>query len=121
MPGITGQVGQRELRRVKPWGNLTIVTEDASFPARSFSFSPNEKIGKLKNYSHATTTSHAESETCWRCAVVYSNHGDVSLWVHSVEHMDMVSSHPNLINASVLQLSFASTHADAPSALAHTV
>ena len=43
-------MAQRELEG-ETLGNLTVVTDETSFPARSFSFSLNEKIGKLKNYS----------------------------------------------------------------------
>ena len=38
--------------KVTPWGNLTIVQDNQSFPTRTFSFSSSEKIGKVKNFSH---------------------------------------------------------------------
>ena len=38
--------------RVVPWGGLTIVRDNEAFPGRGFSFSTNEKMGKVRNYSH---------------------------------------------------------------------
>ena len=38
----------QEGAQVKPWGNLTIVMDNRLFPARSFSFSPNERLEKIK-------------------------------------------------------------------------
>ena len=99
--------------KVKPWGNLTIVDDNRSFPARSFSFSPNEKIGKLKDYSHPRLHPTRNQK----------RPGDVRLFIPSTGCLPMGSFcgtygygliHPNIINASVIQLSYASTHSDAP-------
>ena len=99
--------------KVTPWGGLTIVDDDRSFPSRSFSFSSTEKIGKVRNYSHP------------RLHPVHNQKraNDVRVFIPTTGCLPMDSFcgtygygfiHPNLINASVVQLSYASTHADAP-------
>ena len=96
-----------------PWGGLTVVTENEALPARSFSFSPNERIGKVNNYSHPRL--HPTSNQ--------KRPGDVWLLLPTTGFLPMGSFcgthgygiiHPNLINASVLQMSYASSHSDAP-------
>ena len=99
--------------KITPWGGLTIVNDNRSFPSRSFSFSPTEKLGKVRNYSHPRLhPMHNQKRT-----------GEVRLFIPTTGCLPMGSFcgthgygiiHPNLINASVMQLSYASTHADAP-------
>ena len=100
-------------KRVTPWGGLTIVEDNRSFPSRSFSFSTTEKIGKVRNYSHPRLHPMHNQKRA----------GDVRLFIPTTGCLPMGSFcgtygygvvHPNLINASVLQLSYASTHADSP-------
>ena len=103
----------KENIKTKPWGNLTIVEDNRSFPARSFSFSPSEKLGKLKNYSHPRLHPTRNQKRV----------GEVRLFIPTTGCLPMGSFcgthgcgliHPNLINASVMQLSYASTHSNAP-------
>ena len=97
------------------WGGLTVVTENEALPARSFSFSPNERMGKLRNYSHPRL--HPMSNQ--------RRPGDVWILVPTSGSLPMGSFcgtygygiiHPNLINASVIQMSYASSH---PGVAAH--
>ena len=99
--------------KVTPWGGLTIVEDNRALPARSFSFSSSEKIGKLKNYSHPQLHPMRNQKRT----------GDVWIFVPTTGCLPMGSfcgthaygvSHPNLINASVMQLSYVSTLADDP-------
>ena len=103
----------QEAEKVKLWGNLTIVKDNRLFPARSFSFSPNERLGKIKNYSHPRLHPTRNQKRA----------RDVRLFIPSTGCLPMGSFcgthgygiiHPNTINASVMQLSMASTHSDAP-------
>ena len=103
----------QEAEKVKPWGNLTFVKDNRLFPARSFSFSPNERFGKMTDYSHPRLHPTRNQKRA----------GDVRLFIPSTGCLPMGSFcgthgsgiiHPNTINASVVELSFASTHSDAP-------
>ena len=89
------------------------MEDNRALPARSFSFSPNEKIGKLKNYSHPRLHPMRNQK----------RPGDVWILIPTTGCLPMGSFcgtygygviHPNLINASVIQMSYASTHADPP-------
>ena len=100
--------------KITPWGGLTIVKDNRALPALSFSFSPNEKIGKMKNYSHPRLHPMRNQK----------RPGDVWILVPTTGCLPMGSfcgtygygvTHPNLINASVIQMPYASTHADLPS------
>ena len=104
----------RENTKVTPWGGLTIVQDNSALPTRSFSFSPSEKLGKLKDYSHPRLQPMRNQKRT----------GDVWILVPTTGCLPMGSFcgthgygiiHPNLINASVIQMSYASTHADPPS------
>ena len=97
--------------RVVPWGGLTIVRNDESLPGRGFSFSPNEKMGKVGNYSHPRLHPMLNQK----------RPGDVWILVPTTSWLPMGSFcgsygygliHPNLINSCVLQMSYASSHPD---------
>ena len=90
----------------------SIPTSFIQWPARNFSFHPEEKFGKLSDYLHPrlhpTRNQRAK--------------GDIRLFIPSTGQMPMGSFcgahgygliHPNTINAAVIQLSFASSHSDA--------
>ena len=103
----------RATDKVTPWGGLTIVRDNEAFPARNFSFSKNEKIGKVKNYSHPRLHPMRNQKRA----------GDVWLLVPTTGCLPMGSFcgtygygiiHPSLINASVIQMSYASSHPDVP-------
>ena len=97
--------------KVTPWGGLTIVRDDEALPGRGFSFSPNERMGEVGNYSHPRLhPMHNQKRP-----------GDVWMIVPSTGWLPMGSFcgsygygiiHPNLINACVMQVSYASSHAD---------
>ena len=97
--------------KVQAWGNLTLMNDQRRFPSRSFSFSQNEKFGKVKDYSHPRLHPTRNQRRA----------GDVRLFIPSTGCLPMGSFcgtygygliHPNIINASVVQLSFASTHSN---------
>ena len=95
--------------KTTPWGGLTIVNDNEALPARNFSFSPNERIGKVRNYSHPRLHPTLNQK----------RPGDVWIIVPTSGCLPMGSFcgtygygiiHPNLISASVMQMSFASSH-----------
>ena len=51
--------------KVEPWGGLTIVRDDEALPGRGFSFSPNEKMGKVGKLFTPTIAPYAQPETPW--------------------------------------------------------
>ena len=95
--------------RVTPWGGLTIVSNNEALPGRGFSFSPNERMGKVGNYSHPRLhPMHNQKRP-----------GDVWILVPTTSWLPMGSFcgsygygiiHPNLINTCVMQMSYASSH-----------
>ena len=97
--------------RVVPWGGLTIVRDNEALPGRGFSFSPNERMGKVGNYSHPRLhPMHNQKRP-----------GDVWILVPTTGWLPMGSFcgsygygiiHPNLINTCVMQMSYASSHPD---------
>ena len=85
------------------------MRDNEAFPGRGFSFSSNEKMGKVKNYSHPRL--HPMSNQ--------RRPGDVWIMVPTTGWLPMGSFcgsygygmiHPNLINACVIQMSYASSH-----------
>ena len=90
-----------------------IVSDNEALPARNFSFSRSEKIGKVKNYSHPRLHPMRNQK----------REGDVWLLLPTTGCLPMGSFcgtygygiiHPSLINASVIQMSYASSHPDIP-------
>ena len=88
------------------------IKDNHLFPSRSFSFNPDERFGKM-NYSHPRLHPTRYQKRA----------GDVRLFIPATGCLPMGSFcgthgygliHPNTINASVMQLSFASSHSDAP-------
>ena len=95
--------------RVTPWGGLTMVRDNEALPGRGFSFSPNEKMGKVSNYSHPRLHPMGNQR----------RPGDVWILVPATGWLPMGSFcgsygygliHPNLINTCVMQMSYASSH-----------
>ena len=95
--------------RVAPWGGLTMVRDNEALPGRGFSFSPNEKMGKVSNYSHPRLHPMGNQR----------RPGDVWILVPATGWLPMGSFcgsygygliHPNLINTCVMQMSYASSH-----------
>ena len=95
--------------RVIPWGGLTMVRDNEALPGRGFSFSPNEKMGKVGNYSHPRLHPMGNQR----------RPGDVWILVPTTGWLPMGSFcgsygygliHPNLINICVMQMSYASSH-----------
>ena len=95
--------------KVVPWGGLTIVRDNEALPGRGFSFSPNERMGKVGNYSHPRLhPMHNQKRP-----------GDVWILVPTTSWLPMGSFcgsygygiiHPNLINTCVMQMSYATDH-----------
>ena len=86
-----------------------MVRDNEAFPGRGFSFSAKDKMGKVRNYSHPRL--HPMSNQ--------KRPGDVWIMVPTTGWLPMGSFcgsygygmiHPNLINACVMQMSYASSH-----------
>ena len=101
----------RDNTKVTRWGGLSIVEDNRALTSRSFSFSPNEKIGKMQNYSHQRLHPVRNQKRA----------GDVWLFIPTTGCLPMGSFcrthgygiiHPNVINASVMQMSYVSSHAE---------
>ena len=80
----------KESSKVTPWGSLTIVEDNTRFPGRSFSFSPHEKIGKVKNYSHPRLHPTRNQKRPGEVRLFIPTTGCLPM-DHSVDHMDMDS------------------------------
>ena len=101
----------RENMKVTRWGGLSIVEDNRALTSRSFSFSPNERMGKVQDYSHPRL----------HPVVNQKRSGDVWLFIPTTGCLPMGSFcgtygygiiHPNVINAAVMQMSYASSHAE---------
>ena len=101
----------RDNVKVTRWGGLSIIEDNCALPSRSFSLSPTEKIGKVQDYSHPRLHPMRNQK----------RPGDVWLYIPTTGCLPMGSFcgtygygiiHPNVINASVMQMSYASSHAE---------
>ena len=97
--------------KVTRWGGLSIIEDNSALPSRSFSLSPTERIGKVQDYSHPRLHPMRNQK----------RPGDVWLYIPTTGCLPMGSFcgtygygiiHPNVINASVMQMSYASSHAE---------
>ena len=94
----------RDNVKVTRWGGLSIIEDNCALPSRSFSLSPTEKIGKVQDYSHPRLHPMRNQKRA----------GDVWLYIPTTGCLPMGSFcgtyghgiiHPNVINASVMQMS----------------